>query len=80
MMKSNEITDPLRNPFQCPSWIKQEYKLTTHRKLQVEKLFGMTKEEIIQSSRNEARYPAFIAIRWGYAVLQDGILVKKSDI
>jgi hypothetical protein len=80
MMKYNGIIDSVRNPFQCPSWIKQEYQLTAHRRLQVEKLFGKSKEEIIQSSRNEARYPAFIAIRWGYAVLQDGILVKYSAI
>lgn len=29
---------------------------------------------------NERRYPAFIAVRWGFAILSDGKLVKTKKL
>jgi hypothetical protein len=59
-----------QNPFSCNDWIKQGFGLTDHRRKQVAPLLGLTIEEIRQIKRNEGRYPAFVAIRWGFAEVQ----------
>ncbi|MCK5862506.1 MAG: hypothetical protein KAH38_08475 [Candidatus Hydrogenedentes bacterium] len=78
MMNNIEIIDAARNPFGMPCWIKQGYKLTSHRQQQLKKLFGKTQGDIFSSNVNAYRYPAFVGIRWGYAELQGGILVPTN--
>ena len=68
------IIDKTKNPFALKSWIKQDYGLTLKRQDQLGLLFGKTVDEILSINRNEGRYPAFVAIRWGFAVLNNNIL------
>jgi len=70
------IVDTDKNPFARKDWIKQGYSLTDHRRQQLRALFGKTVQEISQVGRNEGRYPAFVAIRWGFARIKDGKLAR----
>jgi len=63
------VIDTERNPFARPSWIKQDYTLTPDRKGELAPLFGKTVQEIMSGDDNTCRYPAFVGIRWGFAVI-----------
>jgi len=69
MVKVVGITDNIKNPFALESWIKQGFGLTLNRQDQLRPLLGKTLNEILSINRNEGRYPAFVAIRWGFADL-----------
>ena len=73
-MRENGIIDKINNPFALESWIKQGYGLTLRRQDQLKPLFGKTIGEILSINRNEGRYPAFVGIRWGYAIIKNNIL------
>lgn len=72
------IIDKVRNPFFVEDWRKQNRKLTPHRKLQLESLFGHDEKSIRSIGRNIGRYPAFVGIRWGFAKMKDGKLTATD--
>ena len=64
----NGIIDLERNPFSHESWIEQGFSFTPKRQEQLENLFGQRVENILTTQpENDARYVAFVAIRWGFA-------------
>lgn len=66
------IIDKENNPFVHESWIEQNYGFTSKRQGQFKSLFGQGIEKILSTNpKNENRYVAFIAIRWGFACLLD---------
>ena len=67
-----------RNPFAQPSWIEQGYSFTEHRRDQAGALLGKTVQEIRDMGGNEGEYPAFVAIRWGYAEIKDNRLTPTA--
>ncbi len=75
----NGIIEQEKNPFATPSWIEQGYgltfKKTRNRQDQLTDLFNKTIEEIRQMDQNSGAYPAFVAIRWGFAEIKDNKLV-----
>jgi hypothetical protein len=73
MFMTNGISKS-NNPFATESWIKQECSFTPHRADQIVKhdLFGKTEAEIKNIKKNDGKYPAYIAIRRGYAVMKNG--------
>ena len=72
------IIDLERNPFALNSWVEQGYGFTPHRGRQFEKILGQAIKEIKSAKRNEGAYPAFVAIRWGYAEIISGKLMATS--
>lgn len=77
------IIDEVKNPFgrNRQSWIEQGYGLTKHRKAQLMPLLNMRTMQILDDRpENEARYVAFIAIRWGFAILSDGKLLRTQKL
>lgn len=80
MIEDEGILEREKNPFFCESWRIQNYPLTKHRMAQLEKLFGLDVESIETNfSRNEGSYPAFVAIRWGFAEMRvdEGLTATK---
>jgi hypothetical protein len=75
------IIDLIRNPFAINSWIDQGYGLTPRRSDQLSKLLYKSVDDISALPENEGKYVAFISIRWGFAVIEDGKLLptKKWD-
>ena len=69
------IIDKDNNPFVRDSWIEQGYSLTPDRQKLTPRLFKRSVKEI-KSFRedNDCSYPAFLAIRWGFAFLRNNIL------
>ncbi len=67
--------DKERNPFSCEDWINQGFSLTSHRQDQMKVILGKSVDEIFDLDRNEGSYPAFVAIRWGFAEVKDNKLV-----
>ena len=57
------------NSFAKPSWIQQGYPLTPHRKGQLMAILGSKVENIVNA--NSEKYVAFLAIRWGFAKIDD---------
>lgn len=77
------IIDEVNNPFgrNRQSWIEQGYGLTKHRKAQLMPLLNMQTEQILDyRPENEAKYVAFIAIRWGFAILSGEKLVRTQKL
>jgi len=77
------IIDEVNNPFgkNRQSWIEQGYGLTKHRKAQLMPLLNMPKMQILDyRPENEARYVAFIAIRWEFAILSNEKLVRTPKL
>ena len=75
----NGIIDLERNPFAHESWVAQSFGFTTKRQGQIENLFGQSVENILMTQPdNENRYVAFIAIRWGFASINNGKLVPSE--
>lgn len=75
------IIDLDRNPFTINSWIEQGYGLTPHRSDQLSKILYLPVEDISTLPRNEGKYVAFVSVRWGFAIIDDGKLLpaKKWD-
>jgi hypothetical protein len=69
------IIDKERNPFIKDSWIEQGYSFTPDRQELTPILFKRSIEEIKSlKEENYCSYPAFLAIRWGFAFLRNNIL------
>jgi hypothetical protein len=73
------IIDRERNPFAIDSWINQNYKMTSERLAKAKKMDGWTVELIKKLDRNDNKYPAFLAVRWGYAEIIDEIFIIKES-
>jgi hypothetical protein len=84
------IIDAEKNPFlgNYMDWIMTQRRgLSPLIHARVSKLFGRTVEDIkgtehyTPKARNEVRFPAFVAVRWGFAEIKSGELVptKKWD-
>lgn len=67
------------NPFERPSLVEQNYRMTTHRAGQLECLFGKTVDQIKAIVWNEGVYPAFIGIKHNLAKMENGRLVPGSQ-
>jgi hypothetical protein len=73
------IIDSENNPFMRKSWVEQGLLLTPLRQEQLPELFGKSIENILMiNPENDGRYVAFIAIRWGFAVIMDGKLTPTA--
>lgn len=69
------VIDESKNPFGCPTWIKQPCrKFTEWRKKQALPLLFHTSDEV----KKKGKYPAFVAIRLGYAEMIDNRLVPTA--
>jgi hypothetical protein len=78
MPPKSGVIDYARNPFYCDDWISQERRLTAHRQKQFSNILGKTIEEIKKINRNEGSYPAFVAIRWGFAEVRKNKLIPTE--
>lgn len=75
----NGVIDSFKNPFVHQPWIEQGWSFTLHRQQQIEDLFGKSKEYIIETKpANNIKYVAFVAIRWGFALIADGKLTPTE--
>jgi hypothetical protein len=75
MANSGGIIRTELNPFSCGDWIDQGFGLTEHRRKQLLPLLGLELSEIRKINRNEGAYPAFVAIRWGFAEVKNDRLM-----
>jgi hypothetical protein len=76
---NTDIIDLQNNPFSLKSWIDQGYPFTLHRQEQFIDLIGEDFESIqYHHARNEGSYVAFVAVRWGFAALNDGKLTETE--
>lgn len=67
------------NPFIKDSWIEQGYSFTPDRQELTPRLFKRSIMEIKSfEEENYYSYPAFLAIRWGFAILRNNILLPSS--
>lgn len=74
----NEINNPFASNRQY--WIQQGCGFTKHRKTQLHPLLNISKDNILDlRPENEARYVAFIAIRWGFAKLTEDQILKATE-
>ena len=74
-LDQSDIIDLQNNPFAQKSWIIQGYPFTPHRQEQFQVLIGLRIEEIkMNFTPNDGSYPAFVAIRWGFARIVNGRL------
>lgn len=84
----NDITKhgilvPSKNPFveNKYAWIEQGYGLTEHRKRQLLLLLDKTAQEIMDfEDENNTRYVAFVAVRWGFAEVIEGVLKRTGKL
>lgn len=74
MGRQGGITDSGKNPFATKGWIDQGYSFTDHRKRRLKEIIDASFEDIARFKPNEGRYPAFVAIRWGFAKVSQGKL------
>jgi hypothetical protein len=77
------ITDEIQNPFakNRSSWIEQDFGLTEHRRAQLLRLLNLSVGEIIDNiSENESLYVGFIAVRWGFAKVEEGKLMATEKL
>jgi len=69
------IIDKDSNPFAKDSWIEQGYSFAPDRQKLTPKLFKRSIQEIEAfKEENYYNYPAFLAIRWGFAFIRNNIL------
>lgn len=71
------IIDEIKNPFakNQSAWVEQNYCLTELRRAQLLSLLNLGIEKIMDDeNQNENRYVAFIAIRWGFTIKEEGKL------
>lgn len=80
-MRQSGNIDLDQNPFAVDSWINQGFGLTKHRTRQLAKILYNSVVAISELPRNEGKYVAFVAIRWGFAEIINGKLIptKKWD-
>lgn len=80
-MRQSGNIDLDQDPFALDSWINQGYGLTKHRTKQLAQILFKSIEDISALPRNEGKYVAFVAIRWGFAEIINGKLIptKKWD-
>jgi hypothetical protein len=79
MLIDKGIIDPDNNPFAHESWIQQGFGFTAKRQGQIESLFGQRAENILMAQpKNDNRYVAFVAIRWGFAKIIKGKLTPTE--
>lgn len=80
-MEQTGIIDLNKNPFAIKSWIDQGYGLTPQRGDLLSSILYKTQLDISVLPRNEGKYVAFVAIRWGFAEIINGKLLptKKWD-
>jgi len=76
MVETDDIINENKNPFAIPSWIQAGQPLTSHRQAQLTPLFG--KEILTLKDRNTEKYPAFLAIQWGFATIENGRLIQTE--
>lgn len=70
------IIDTESNPFARRSWIAQGYPFTPHRQSLFLIVIGQNIDNIRNNyNNNEGNYVAFVAIRWGFAEIVEGILI-----
>lgn len=75
------IIDSTNNPFANETWIEQNYGFTSKRQGQIKTLFGQSIEKILSTKpENDNRYVAFVAIRWGFACLQNNKLTPTLKL
>jgi hypothetical protein len=81
------IIDEVNNPFAINrnDWISQAFGLTVHRQTQLMPLLNKNAIEVFEHiPENEYRYPAFVAIRWGFAILsgegRKKIIIKTEKL
>jgi hypothetical protein len=79
MQEVRGIVDEARNPFISKYWIDQNYQFTRMRSEDVEKLFGLTVNQIKAEGKNKGSYPAFVSIRWGFAKIENGKLAATAQ-
>lgn len=79
MATDRGIVDESRNPFAKPYWINQNYRFTLKRSEDVERLFGLTVNQIQAEGSNKGSYPAFVSIRWGFTKIENGKLVATAQ-
>jgi hypothetical protein len=75
------IIDDKPNPFShnMNDWIEHKHPLTPHRQRQVSELFGKDIKTISNiKPENIGKYPAFVAIRWGFATINGEILTQTE--
>jgi hypothetical protein len=73
------IIDLNKNPFTNKSWIVQGFGLTPHRGDQLSNILYKKPSDISVLPRNEGKYVAFVAIRWGFAeIINDKLLPTKK--
>lgn len=80
MADDNGIIDKKINPFFNESWCNMNLPLSTHRKGQLKKLIGKNIVNIKKLIPNQGQYVAFVAIRWGFAVLVDDQLYETEKL
>lgn len=72
IITDNGIIDLESNPFAYESWKKQKLGFTQKRQDQIKNLFGQNAENILMAQpKNDNKYVAFVAIRWGFACFLD---------
>ena len=85
MARETGIIDKINNPFTTKDWINQGRGLTGHRTKQLKSLINGHIENIKKLNPNEGSYPAFVAIRWGFAKIETDVLIgtekwKKREL
>ncbi|MDP3914202.1 MAG: hypothetical protein Q8R96_10755 [Bacteroidota bacterium] len=66
------IIDEVNNPFgkKKNDWKKQACGLTDYRRNQLMQLLNRNADEVLKHKpEKQSRYPAFVAVRWGFAIL-----------
>lgn len=78
------IIDEVNNPFgkKKNDWKKQACGLTDYRRNQLMPLLNRNADEILEyKPEKESRYPAFVAVRWGFAKLSsDNKVISKKKL
>lgn len=78
MTTENGVIDSIKNPFVRQSWIEQGFNFTLRRQKQAERLFHQKIDNIMSEPVNENRYVAFVAVRWGFAIIKDDKLIPTE--
>ena len=78
MPKRSGVIDYARNPFCSNDWIKQGRGFAAHRQKQLANILGKTVDELKKIRRNNGSYPAFVAIRWGFAEVRKNKLIPTE--
>ncbi|MCJ7446874.1 MAG: hypothetical protein MUO72_04215 [Bacteroidales bacterium] len=70
------IIDSKNNPFRRDPWIDQGFSITPDRQKSLERLLGIDHQKIIKLKPDNLNcYVAFVAIRWGFAIITNDLLL-----